>query len=58
MVSLAWFLPVHNHCRNVLKALHREFTILDGAWNAFVAEVKAQEKWDDVTIVVSSDFER
>jgi len=47
-----------NQSTNVLKALDREFTILDGALNAFVTEMKAQERWDDVTIVVSSDFGR
>jgi len=43
---------------NVLQRLDREFTELDDALNAFVEEMKAQGKWDDVTIVVSSDFGR
>ena len=58
MVSLVWFPPVQYHSTSVLTALDREFTILDGALDAFVTEMKAQEKWDDVTIVVSSDFGR
>jgi uncharacterized protein (DUF1501 family) len=41
-----------------LKALDREFTELDHALSAFVAEMKAEEKWDDITVVVSSDFGR
>jgi len=43
---------------NVLQQLDKQFTELDDALNAFVEEMKAQGKWDDVTIVVSSDFGR
>ena len=48
----------YDHHKDTLAGLDNEFSLLNEALTSFVAEMKDQEKWDDVTIVVSSDFGR
>ena len=38
--------------------LDLKFVDLNAALKAFVSEMKSQKRWDDVTIVVTSDFGR
>lgn len=48
----------YDHHAQVAQGLDREFGELNDALTAFVSELKAQGKWEDVTVVVSSDFGR
>lgn len=43
---------------NLAVSLDRKFVDLNAALKAFVSEMKSQKRWDDVTIVVTSDFGR
>ncbi len=44
--------------RNVLDALDDTLDEFNSALKSFVEEMKVQDKWDEVTIVVTSDFGR
>lgn len=48
----------YDHHANLKSGLDREFGRLNEALSAFVSEIKAKGKWDDYTIVVSSEFGR
>jgi uncharacterized protein (DUF1501 family) len=48
----------YDHHANLLSNLDREFGELNEALNAFVSEIQAKGKWDDYTIVVTSEFGR
>ena len=43
---------------NLAVSLDLKFVDLNAALEAFVSEMKSQKRWDDVTIVVTSDFGR
>eukprot|EP00965_Chrysotila_dentata_P090872 2998457-Pleurochrysis_carterae.AAC.2 len=40
------------------QTVNRKFTEINGAMEAFVAEMKAQNVWDDVTVIQASEFAR
>lgn len=48
----------YDHHANLIPSLDREFGELNEALNAFVSEIKAKGRWDDYTIVVTSEFGR
>ncbi len=49
---------MYDHHFNVVAGLEQQLTILNDALTSFVGEMKNQGKWNDVTIVVTSDFGR
>ena len=42
----------------MMSSLKTKFNEMNNAFQSFVTEMKNQGKWDDVTVVVSSDFGR
>jgi len=48
----------YDHHANMMNNLDSKLNNLDESLNSFVAELKVMDKFDDVTIVVSSDFGR
>jgi hypothetical protein len=48
----------YDHHNNVRVGLNRRFKELNTALDSFIKEMKNQDKWKDVTIVVTSDFGR
>ena len=51
-------IPGYDHHENVLSLLQSRFGDLNEGLTAFVTEMKLRNKWDDVTVVSSSDFGR
>ena len=48
----------YDHHDMMLSNLDSKLTELNSALNAFVIEMKNQNRWDDVTLVATSDFGR
>ncbi len=49
---------MYDHHFDVVAGLEHQLTMLNDALSSFVSEMKSQGKWNDVTIVVTSDFGR
>jgi len=49
---------MYDHHSDVVQGLQKEFSELNDALNSFVIELKSQGKWEDVTVMVTSDFGR
>lgn len=49
---------MYDHHSGVVQGLQKEFSELNDALNSFVTELKSQGKWQDVTVMVTSDFGR
>ncbi len=47
-----------DHHKRVASRLAEDFDSMNGALESFVEEIKEQNMWEDVTLVVSSDFGR
>ena len=51
-------LPHYDHHLMLEDGLEKELTRLNGAISSFVSQMRKKKKWDDIAIVVSSDFGR
>ena len=49
---------MYDHHFDVVNGLEKQLSVLNDALNSFIAEMKSQGKWNDVTVVVTSDFGR